>query len=56
MKVEKPDVIRMYFQKPLDEVTIKGEQLLNGKSAYQVDYCDIGKLPKTFIVELKVKI
>ncbi|KAH1022125.1 hypothetical protein HUJ04_011566 [Dendroctonus ponderosae] len=41
MKQEKPKIAQMFFQNPLDRLTIKGDQILNGKSVYQVDYCDI---------------
>ncbi|XP_060532024.1 uncharacterized protein LOC132705455 [Cylas formicarius] len=34
-------VARLYFDESLDHIIIKGDRLLNGKSLYQVDYCDI---------------
>lgn len=34
----------MYFADPLEHITIKGDKLLEGKSIYQVEYCDVGML------------
>nr|XP_023030107.1 uncharacterized protein LOC111518020 [Leptinotarsa decemlineata] len=41
VKEDRKKIGKMYFESPLDHLTIKGKKLLEGKSIYQVDYCDI---------------
>ncbi|XP_050300380.1 uncharacterized protein LOC126738932 [Anthonomus grandis grandis] len=41
VKKEKPKVAQIFFEQPVDKIIVKGQMLLNGKSVYQVDYCDI---------------
>lgn len=37
----KKKIGKTYFADPLDHITIKGDRLLEGKSVYQVEYCDV---------------
>ncbi|XP_030761299.1 uncharacterized protein LOC115886341 [Sitophilus oryzae] len=41
VKKEKPKIGKMYFETPVDHIIVKGDNLLKGKSVYQVEYCDI---------------
>ncbi|KAG5868510.1 hypothetical protein JTB14_001728 [Gonioctena quinquepunctata] len=41
VKGDRKKIGKMYFGTPLDHITIQGNKLTEGKSIYQVDYCDI---------------
>ncbi|KAL1509056.1 hypothetical protein ABEB36_003857 [Hypothenemus hampei] len=55
-KIAKPKIGEMYFKEPVDHIIIKGEQLLNGKSTYQVDYCNIEADIRRKLLESEKKI
>lgn len=41
IRSSKKKIGKIYFGDPLDHITIKGDRLLEGKSVYQVEYCDV---------------
>nr|CAI5870250.1 unnamed protein product [Callosobruchus analis] len=41
VKDKRKKIGEMYFQHPLDHIAIKGDKIMDGKTVYEVDYCDI---------------
>ncbi|KAJ8942791.1 hypothetical protein NQ318_013006 [Aromia moschata] len=51
VKSRSPKISKMYLDKPLDHCTIKKSRLYQGKTVYQVDYCDVEEDMRRKILE-----
>nr|CAH7766791.1 unnamed protein product [Callosobruchus chinensis] len=41
LKDKRKKIGEMYFQDPLDHIIIEGDKIMDGKTVYEVDYCDM---------------
>ncbi|VEN41226.1 unnamed protein product [Callosobruchus maculatus] len=51
VKDKRKKIGEMYFQDPLDHIIIKGDKIMDGKTVYEVDYCDIEEVIRQNLTE-----